>query len=321
VRAAWELRRRVIDRSHTSAFRLVHGEGDRLPGVVADYYAGFLVMKLDTPAWLSHLAGLAGALDQVVKPKGIYFKGLVKRSSESSTAPSQTAEHPRVLSGETPPEDLEVTEHGLRFKVNVFRGQKTGLFLDQRENRLLIRGISENLTVLNLHAYTGGFSLAAAAGGARRLTSVDLSPAVIDAARENFALNGFDPRPHEFVAQDAIAFLKACAQSRRQFDLVIVDPPSLAMRKQAVFKASRTYVRLNERAMRQVKPGGFLATASCSTHISTPQFLQILREAAAAANRPLRLLAVRHEPPDHPVPLHFPEGHYLKFVLALVEPP
>lgn len=316
VRTAWELRQRLLDRYQTNAFRLLHGEGDRLPGVIADCYAGFVIMKLDSPAWLPHLAELVEAIEDVMKPEGIYFKGLVGRGKASG--PGDVAE-PRVLAGAVPPEDLEVMESGLRLKVNVFVGQKTGLFLDQRENRALVRGMVRGLEVLNCHAYTGGFSLAAVAGGATRVTSVDLSRKVIDAARENFVLNGFDPEHHEFAAQDAEAFLKACAQERRQFDAVIVDPPSLAMRKLAVHKASRAYVRLNERAIRQVKPGGFLATSSCSTHITMDRFLQILREAAAGVNKPLRVLAVRHEPPDHPTPLHFPEGHYLKFVLAAVE--
>ena len=313
IRTARQLRERLLDRSQTNTYRLIHGEGDRLPGVVADTYAGYLVMKLDTPAWLPHLPDLISALEQEVGPTGIYFKGLVGRTQEN--------EAPRVLSGDPPPEDLDVLEYGLRYRVNVYQGQKTGLFLDQRENRRLVRSFANGLSVLNLHAYTGGFSLAAAAGGATRVTSVDISRPVMAAARDNFAINGFDPEDHEFVTQDAIAFLKACAQERRQFGAVIVDPPSLAMRQQALQKGSRAYITLNERAIRQVVPGGFLATSSCSSHVTMERFTQILREAAAAARRTLRVLAVRHEPVDHPVPLHFPQGHYLKFVLALVEAP
>jgi 23S rRNA (cytosine1962-C5)-methyltransferase len=317
VDAAWKLRRRVIDQSHTNAFRLIHGEGDRIPGVVVDRYAGFLVMKLDTPAWLPHLGELVEAITAVVAPDGIYFKGLVGRGSGEQGG--RAAAEPRILAGSPPPENLEVSECGMRLAVDVYRGQKTGLFLDQRENRALIRQVARDSDVLNLYSYTGGFSLAALFGGARHVVSVDTAGEAMRAARENFVLNGFDPERHDFVVADAVEFLKRCAQERRQFDLVIVDPPSLAMREDAVAKASRAYVNINERALRQVRPGGLFATASCSSHMTLERFIRALREAAAAARKPLRVLQIRGEPPDHPTPLHFPEGHYLKFVLGQVD--
>nr|WP_276600713.1 class I SAM-dependent rRNA methyltransferase [Nannocystis sp. ILAH1] len=227
------------------------------------------------------------------------------------------AQRPRVLAGEAPPERVEIREHGMRMHVDVRRGQKTGMFLDQRENRRLIRQVARGRETLNLFSYTGGFSLAAALGGAPRVTSVDLARNAVDAARDNFTLNDLDPAAHGFVAADAFAFLEDTAGTA--YDLVIVDPPSFAPNHKAVRAAEAAYARLNASALRQVRPGGLLAAASCSSHVPMDMFLKILSESARQARRPLRLLEVRHEPPDHPSPLHFPEGRYLKFVLALAE--
>jgi 23S rRNA (cytosine1962-C5)-methyltransferase len=305
---ALALRRSTLDLRETDAFRLLHGEGDRLPGVVVDHYAGFLVLKLDTPAWLPHLEHLADALTELVRPRGIYFKGI---SGESEPA--------RELRGQSPPEHILVREHGMRLQVDVRRGQKTGLFLDQRENRALVRQVSRGRRVLNLFSYTGGFSLAAALGGAPHVTSVDLAKAAVEGARLNFQANDLDLAAHGFVAADAFEHLAACAAAREQFDLVIVDPPSFAPRKQALRAAEAAYTKLNAAAIRQVVPGGLVACASCSSHVPMDLFLKILRESARTARRALRILEIRQEPADHPTPLHFPEGRYLKFVLALAE--
>jgi 23S rRNA (cytosine1962-C5)-methyltransferase len=205
----------------------------------------------------------------------------------------------------------------MRMHVDVRRGQKTGMFLDQRENRRLIRQVARGRETLNLFSYTGGFSLAAALGGAPRVTSVDLARNAVDAARDNFVANDLDPGAHAFVAADAFAFLDDTAGTT--YDLVVVDPPSFAPNHKSVRAAEAAYARLNASALRQVRPGGLLAAASCSSHVPMDMFLKILGESARQARRPLRLLEVRGEPPDHPTPLHFPEGRYLKFVLALAE--
>ena len=310
ITEALALRRGTLDLRSTDAFRLLHGEGDRLPGVVVDHYAGFLVLKLDTPAWLPHLDDLRDTLNHVVRPRGIYFKGI---SGEREAAA------PRTLSGEDPPEHIPVREHGMRLLVDVRRGQKTGLFLDQRENRAVVRQVGRGRTVLNLFSYTGGFSLAAALGGATHVTSVDLAKGAVEGARQNFIANDLDPTAHGFVAADAFDHLAACAASKEMFDLVIVDPPSFAPRKQALRAAEAAYTKLNAAAIRQVVPGGLVACASCSSHVPMDMFLQILRESARVARRALRVLEVRQEPADHPTPLHFPEGRYLKFVLAVAE--
>ncbi len=307
---ALALRRGTLDLRSTDAYRLLHGEGDRLPGVVVDHYAGFLVLKLDTPAWLPHLPDLQAALQDVVRPRGIWFKGI---SGEREAAT------PHTLTGEDPPEHIAVREHGMRLLVDVRRGQKTGLFLDQRENRAVVRQVGRGRRVLNLFSYTGGFSLAAALGGATHVTSVDLARGAVEGARQNFIANDLDPAAHGFVAADAFDHLAACAASKEMFELVIVDPPSFAPRKQALRAAETAYTRLNAAAIRQVVPGGLVACASCSSHVTMDMFLKILRESARVARRALRVLEVRQEPADHPTPLHFPEGRYLKFVLAVAE--
>lgn len=317
IESAWRLRQATLDLSATDAFRLLHGEGDRLPGVVVDMYARTAVLKLDTPAWLPHLRDLTGALVDVVDPLAVYFKGLSGQRGQAHA--DDAPERPRVLVGDAPPPTILAREHGMRLLVDVRRGQKTGLFLDQRENRRLIRQVARGREVLNLFSYTGGFSLAAALGGATRVVSVDLARAAVDAARDNFVANDLDPRPHGFVAADAFDYLAERAGAGETFDLVIVDPPSFAPNQRSVRAALAAYTRLNTAALRQVRPGGLFASASCSSHVPMDMFLQSLSEAARAARRPLRLLEVRGEPPDHPTPLHFPEGRYLKFALLLAE--
>lgn len=313
VADAWALRHAVLDLSATDAFRVLHGEGDRLPGVVADHYAGWLILKLDTPAWLPHLADLTAALTEVCRPRGIFFKGLTGERNNPDTPD-------RILAGDPPPDLIPIREHGMHMHVDVRRGQKTGLFLDQRDNRALVRRVARGRAVLNLFAYTGGFSLAAALGGATHVTTVDIARAAVAAARANFAANDLDPDAHAFIAADAFDHLEACAAADESFDLVIVDPPSFAPRRQALAAAESAYARLNAAAIRRVRPGGLVACASCSSHVTMDLFITtILREASRQARRTLRLLEIRHQPADHPSPLHFPEGRYLKFVLALVE--
>ncbi len=342
----------------TDVFRLIHGEGDDVPGVVVDSYAGFLVMKLDTSAWLPHLRELTRALVDVAKPRGIYLKGVRVREPGKTSGPRKQMQTPSLdwlddifggkrgedaksdspraraealskdsdpsapgieLWGRPPPVPIEVCEHGMKLRVDVVRGQKTGLFIDQRENRRLMRGVARSLEVLNLFSYTGGFSVACALGGARRVISVDVGKGAVEGARENFAINGFDPRDHEFVVADAFEYLRECSSRNRRFDCVIVDPPSFAPSKRTLAKALSAYAELNELAIQCVKDGGLLATSSCSSHVTMEHFLEALGRARQRTRSQLRLLEMRGQPADHPAPLHFPEGRYLKFVLATVE--
>ncbi len=320
VDEALALRRGGLDLERTDAFRLINGEGDALPGVHVDYYAGYLALKLDTHAWRPHLEALADALQGArdLEVRGIWFKGHHRSKAGARAKQRDDAPPPGPLRGATPPDPVHVREHGMTLVASLQRGQKTGLFLDQRENRALIRSISRGREVLNLFSYNGGFSIAAALGGARRVTSVDSARAAIDDARLIFSLNGLEPARHEFAAEDVFEFLERAAASRERYDLVICDPPSFAPRKQAVPKASSAYARLHAAALRLVRPGGLYAGSSCSSHITAEMFLETMREGASRARRVLRLLELREAPLDHPSPLAFPEGRYLKFALTRV---
>ncbi len=315
LRAAWDLRQSLFHHADTNCYRLVNGEGDRLPGIIVDRYADDLCLKLDTPAWMPHLGDIVRELVSLAAPRGIYFKGLIGELPSHLTAPVFDAS-PRVVAGRAPPDPVEVREHGMVLLASLQRGQKTGLFLDQRENRARIRSLSHGRSVLNLFSYNGGFSLAAALGGATQVTSVDCAAAALDDAQAIFVANGLDPAAHVFAAQNVFTFL---SESRARFDLVICDPPSFVPRKSARPQGLAAYVKLHRAAIRAVRPQGLLAAASCSSHVDMEAFTETLREAAAREHKNLRLLERRGNPADHPSPLRFEEGRYLKLVLAVVD--
>jgi len=218
--------------------------------------------------------------------------------------------------GQVPPRDLVVQEHGLKFHANLFEGQKTGLYLDQRENRRTVEGWSRGCAVLNCFAYTGAFSLYAARGGATSVASCDIADPAMAEARRNFALNGFDPAGYEFVSEDAFELLERYGRGGRRFDLVILDPPSFAKAKKDRYAALRAYARLNRLALGCLRPDGLLATASCTSQVSAEAFKAMLADAGRQAGRRLIILHEAGQAIDHPVPAGFPEGRYLKFILA-----
>jgi 23S rRNA (cytosine1962-C5)-methyltransferase len=208
-----------------------------------------------------------------------------------------------------------VEEHGLSLAVDLRRGQKTGLFLDQRENRFYVEGRAAGARVLNLFGYTGGFSLSAARGGALHVTTVDVAPDAIAAARENFALNGFDPARHAFVVDDVFDYLKKADERGDRFDVVVCDPPSFARRQAQIEKAASAYVRLHTAGLRVTRPGGLYAAGSCTARVSASDFHEILARAGRNARRRCRIVHDAGQPADHPVLLGHPEGRYLKFVV------
>ncbi|MCA9693176.1 MAG: class I SAM-dependent rRNA methyltransferase [Myxococcales bacterium] len=311
IRDALTLRRETLDLRDTDAFRLLHGEGDRLPGVCVDHYAGHLVLKLDTEAWLPHLEDLADALLEVTGRRDLYYKGVTGRRGESR--------EPGPLRGAAPPDPLLVREYGVTLPVSIQRGQKTGTFLDQRESRARVGALARDREVLNLFSYTGGFSIAAALGGARRVTSVDVAAPAIELARAAFVANDVDPQAHAFLVADAFDHLEVAAAERRLHDLVICDPPSFAHRADAVPKAISAYTRLHAAALKVTRPGGLLVACSCSSHVGEAALLDTLREAARKLRRGLRVLELRGQPVDHPWSLAFPEGRYLQFILCVVD--
>jgi 23S rRNA (cytosine1962-C5)-methyltransferase len=225
----------------------------------------------------------------------------------------------RSLWGRQPPRDLIVEENGLRLYVDLRAGQKTGLYLDHRENRQYLEPWCAGRRVLNCFAYTGAFALYALRGGAEQVISVDSALQAAQEAARNLRLNGYDPDAHTFVVADCFELLDEYAADGRQFDLIILDPPSLARSKKSRHAAQRAYVRLNQAAISCLPPGGLLATASCTSQVSPESFREALGEASARAGRRLLILHEAGHALDHPLAAHFPEGRYLKFVLGRAE--
>jgi 23S rRNA (cytosine1962-C5)-methyltransferase len=308
VRRAMALREALV--RGTTGMRLVHGESDGLPGVVADRYAGHVVLKLYSAGLTPHRGDVVEALRQEVPGlAGVYGRDEIPRDEEDDEAQPRG----RVLWGAEPPERIEIDEHGMRLLVDVRRGQKTGLFLDQRENRRLVRELAPGRAEgLNLFGYTGGFSVAAALGGAGHVVTVDQDADAIRLARENFRANGLDAADHAFAVGDAFEWLRRYRAEGRRFDLVVCDPPAFAKSQKAVEGAVAGYASLNRAALQVLSPGGLLVTASCSARVSSEQFQDAVKEAAFKARVEILLVEERHQPPDHPVSPQFREGRYLK---------
>jgi 23S rRNA (cytosine1962-C5)-methyltransferase len=296
----------------TSAYRLVHGESDGLPGVVADRYDRTAVLKLYSAGLTPHRGAIVEALRAEVEGlAGVYGRDEIPRDDLDEADASAPAG--RVLWGAEPPERIEVEEHGMKLHVDVRRGQKTGHFLDQRENRRMVRDLARGRAeALNLFSYTGGFSVAAALGGVRHVVSVDVDRDAIALARENFRANGLDPADHAFAAEDAFEILARYKREGRRFGLVVCDPPAFAKSQRAVDAALAGYASLNRAAIALVPPGGLLVTASCSARVSAEQFFDAVKEAAFKAKVELQVVAETRQPADHPVSPQFREGRYLK---------
>ena len=299
-----QARRGAIDPAETDAFRLCNGEGDLLPGVVVDLYASVAVVRFDGDAARALSDAVTDAVEALTRPLGV---DCIVEKSRSGV---------RALRGVDLPSIVEIREGGVRLAVDIRHGQKTGTFLDQRDNRRAIRPYSAGATVANLFCYTGGFSVHAALAGARHVTSVDSAPAALEGARANFALNGIDAARHDFVCEDAFAWLERARAQGRRFDLLVVDPPSFAPSEKSLPRALGAYRDLFAASLALVERGGLLCASSCSSHVDMEDFLGTLRDASARAFRPLRLLDVRGQPADHPTTPAFKEGRYLKFVVC-----
>ena len=314
--AAAVQRRASLPGEGTTGYRLVHGENDGLPGLVVDRYDRTLVLKLYTPAWVPHLRDVLPALAAVFPAERLVLR--LGRAVRVQPQHLHGLSDGAVLSGPDLDGPVVFRENGLRFEADPVHGQKTGFFLDQRDNRARVGGGSAGKTVLDVFAYTGGFSVYAARGGARAIVSLDASRPALAAAARNVALNRDQPpvavAEHELLAGDAFEALAQLGQRGRRFDLVIVDPPAFARGQAQVARALSAYAQLTCLGLGALRPGGTLVQASCSSQVGAEPFFATVNRAAAQAGRPLSEIERTGHPLDHPV--SFLEGAYLKCLFA-----
>jgi 23S rRNA (cytosine1962-C5)-methyltransferase len=289
----------------TNAYRLINGEGDGAPGIAVDAYAGYLVVQVAREEAQPLAVRLEEAIAGAVRPRGIVRKLRYRETGRGKVAAA-------VTHGEPPPAPLTVSEDGIPFGVDILEGLHTGLFTDMREERARLRRLARGLRVLNTFAYTGAFSVAAAAGGAAEVTSVDVVPKALERARSNFRLAGLDPEAHRFARMDVLEFLRMAARRGLTFDAVVLDPPTFARFKGGAWSLRSAYGELVRRALAVLAPGGLLWAAANTESMPVDRFEKSIAGAFAAAGRAGSLLAVGGLPPDHPTPIGAPRARYLK---------
>ena len=302
----------VAGNPQNSTYRLVHGEGDHLPGLVIDIYGATAVVQAHSVGMHRCRQQIAEALQSVMGDivHHIFYKS-------ETTLPFKAdlgQENGFLVGGDA--DDVAV-ENGLKFHIDWLRGQKTGFFVDQRDNRSLLEHYSQGRDVLNMFCYTGGFSVYAMRGGARKVHSVDSSAKAVDLVNANVALNFPGDQRHEAFAEDAFRFLQQMDDGA--YDLIILDPPAFAKHKDALRNALKGYTRLNLRAFEKIRPGGILFTFSCSQAVNKDQFRMAVFTAAAQSGRRVRILHQLHQPADHPINIYHPEGEYLQGLVLFVE--
>ncbi|MBC6995771.1 class I SAM-dependent rRNA methyltransferase [Neolewinella lacunae] len=291
----------------TNGYRLLHGENDGFPGLVADVFAGVAVVKLYAPAWLPWLEELVPIIAEVAQAPVVVLR--LARNTEVAAAALGFSDG-QVLLGDLPDPEVVFTEHGCKFIANVVHGHKTGFFLDHRANRRRVGALAEGREVLDVFSYAGGFSVHALAGGAAKVTSLDVSRPALEQARANVRFNfGNDPR-HQVLADDAFEALEGLRKAEKEFDLVIVDPPSFAKRDKEVSGALAAYRKIMGLAIPLVAPGGLLVAASCSARVSAEDFFRTIEGTLRATGRGYHVLEKTYHDADHPI--GFPEGAYLK---------
>lgn len=294
---------------NTTAYRLCNGEGDHVPGMVIDKYGHVAVVRLDGEHLVSWLDTLATHLAKSLASRGV--TSLALRRARDEAGDKRT----RTLAGDEPPDRLIVYEHGMAMEVDLAHGQKTGAFLDQRENRALVRSLGRGRTrVLNLYSFAGGFSVAAALGGAKHVTSVDIASSAHASAQRSFRENKLDPAAHAFVTADAFLFLDAAARRGDRFDLIVSDPPSFAPNEKVKPRALGAYRKLHAALAQVLDRGGVLCAASCSSHVSTEEFVGTL-DSTALGRDDLSLVSIHGHSADHPTLPAWSEGRYLKMVV------
>ncbi|MBO7265285.1 MAG: class I SAM-dependent rRNA methyltransferase [Alistipes sp.] len=303
----------LVGNTDTTCYRLVHGEGDLLPGLVIDIYGASAVVQCHSVGMYLSRQSIAQAIR---KAYGSEIEAIYDKSSQTLPFKADLGAIDGYLWGRTAESNAVVLENGLKFKVNWEEGQKTGFFIDQRVNRDLVRQYSRGRKVLNTFCYTGGFSVAALAGGAREVVSIDLSERAVKLADENVRLNFGDEAPHEAIACNAVEYLKDIDDS---YDLIILDPPAFAKHHKVLGNALQGYKKINARALQKIRPGGILFTFSCSQAVSRELFRTTIFTAAAIAGRRVRIIGQLTQPADHPINIYHPEGEYLKGLVVYVE--
>ena len=298
-----------------NTYRLIHGEGDFLPGLIVDVYADTAVIQAHSVGMHYHREEIAQAIVEVVtEVDKVYYK------SDDTLPHKANIQGDRVgyLIGGYKVEDKEfwAKENGLSFRIDWLRGQKTGFFIDQRDNRALLEQYAKDKDVLNMFCYTGGFSVYALRGGAKKVHSVDVSQKAVDLVRSNVAYNFGEEAPHEAFAEEAFEFM---TKNTNTYDLIILDPPAFAKHRDAVKNALRGYQRLNAKGIQSIRPGGILFTFSCSQAIDKDMFRLAVFSAAAQVGRKVRILHQLHQPADHPINIYHPEGEYLKGLVLQIE--
>ena len=319
IKAAYKVREAIgLITPDNNTFRLIHGEGDFLPGLIVDVYADTAVVQAHSIGM--HLARkiIAQALiDEIPQIQNVYYK------SDDTLPFKANVEGEKIgyliqKEGEKTDEFWSL-ENGLQFRIDWLRGQKTGFFIDQRENRALVERYAANKDVLNMFCYTGGFSLYALRGGAKSVDSVDVSQKAIDLVNINVARNFPKAKNHTAVVADAFEYLTAQKAQNRTYDLIILDPPAFAKHRDAIKNALRGYQRINAKAIEMIRPGGILLTFSCSQAVDKEAFRLAVFSAAAQVGRKVRILHQLHQPQDHPINIYHPEGEYLKGLVLYVE--
>ena len=302
--------------AENNSYRLIHGEGDFLPGLIVDIYADTAVIQAHSIGMHCHRAEIAEAIVKTVEQVDkVYYK------SDDTLPHKAPIKGDRVgyLIGKEKADfngDFWAKENGLDFRIDWLKGQKTGFFIDQRDNRSLLEHYAKGKEVLNMFCYTGGFSVYALRGGAKLVHSVDVSQKAIDLVRSNVAHNFGENAPHEAYAEEAFEFM---AKNENKYDLIVLDPPAFAKHRDAIKNALRGYQRLNAKGIQSIRPGGILFTFSCSQAIDKDMFRLAVFSAAAQVGRRVRILHQLHQPADHPINIYHPEGEYLKGLVLEVE--
>lgn len=312
MRYAYMIRQQIgLVSDNNNTYRLIHGEGDSLPGLIVDVYGDTAVMQAHSVGMHLHRQELAEALvSEVPSVSNVYYKS-------ETTLPFKAPVNPEdgYLIGQDTHQYTAI-ENGLKFQVDWLRGQKTGFFVDQRENRALLEKYAQGKSVLNMFCYTGGFSVYAMRGGASLVHSVDSSAKAVELTNQNVELNFPGDKRHEAFAEDAFKFLNG---HDKQYDVIVLDPPAFAKHRDALRNALKGYKRLNVKGFEKIKPGGILFTFSCSQVVTKEQFRLSVFSAAAETGRNVRILHQLSQPADHPVNIYHPEGEYLKGLVLYVE--